>query len=125
MKRFKVYYRLMNMPRACFRLTSAACCLGAILALSALSGDLSRPAAAQGVVVMVNGDPITSYDVDQRAKFHQLVSRKASARREVIDELIDEKIKVQTGHRYKLEITDKDVDASFAEMAKRMNLSAE
>lgn len=124
MKRFKVYYRVMNMHRACFRLTPVACCLGAILALGALSGDLSRPAAAQGVVVMVNGDPITSYDIDQRSKFNQMVSRKESVRREVIDELIDEKIKVQTGRRYKLEISDKDVDASFAEMAQRMNVSA-
>lgn len=115
----------MNMHRVCFRLTSAACCLSAILTLGALSGDLSRPAAAQAVVVMVNGDPITSYDVDQRSKFHQLVARKASPRQEVIDELINEKIKVQTGHRYKLEISDKDVDASFAEMAGRMNLSAD
>jgi peptidyl-prolyl cis-trans isomerase SurA len=104
---------------------SAAFCLGAILALGAFAGGLSRPASAQGVVVVVNGEPVTAYDIEQRSKFHQLVSRKAPPRQEVIDELINEKIKVQTGRRYKLEIADKDVDASFAEMGKRMNLSAE
>ncbi|HEX5845518.1 MAG: peptidylprolyl isomerase [Rhodoplanes sp.] len=87
--------------------------------------DVSRPAAAQAVVLMVNGDPITAYDIDQRAKFTQLVSHKAPARQDVVDELINEKIKVQAGRRYKLEISDSDVDASFAEMGKRMNLSAQ
>ncbi|NJL73349.1 MAG: hypothetical protein HC888_18360, partial [Candidatus Competibacteraceae bacterium] len=125
MKRFEVNIRVMNLHRPCFRRMAAAFCLGAILALGAIAGGLSRPASAQGVVVVVNGEPVTAYDIEQRSKFHQLVSRKAPPRQEVIDELINEKIKVQTGRRYKLEITDKDVDASFAEMGKRMNLSAE
>ena len=125
MKRFEVYRRYMNKHRARRRLASALRCLGAVLALVVLTQDLSRPAAAQTVVVMVNGDPITSYDIDQRAKFTQLVNHKAPARQDVIDELINEKLKVQVGRRYKLEITDGDVDSSYAEMGKRMNLSAQ
>lgn len=114
----------MNKHGYCSRLASALCCLGAVLAVGMLT-DVSRPAAAQAVVLMVNGDPITAYDIDQRAKFTQLVSHKAPARQDVVDELINEKIKVQAGRRYKLEISDSDVDASFAEMGKRMNLSAQ
>ena len=116
----------MNKHRAPFlALASALRCLGVVLALAAFAAGVSGPAAAQAVVVMVNGDPITSYDIDQRAKFTQLVNHKAPARKDVIDELIDEKLKVQVGRRYKLEITDGEVDSSFAEMAKRMNLSPE
>ena len=116
----------MNKHRAPFlALASGLRCLGVVLALGAFAAGLSGPVAAQAVVVMVNGDPITSYDIDQRAKFTQLVSHKAPARKDVIDELIDEKLKVQVGRRYKLERTDGDVDSSFAEMAKRMNLSPE
>lgn len=114
----------MNKHGYCFRLASALCCLGAVLAVGMLT-DASRPAAAQAVVLMVNGDPITSYDIDQRAKFTQLVSHKAPARQDVVEELINEKIKVQAGRRYKLEISDSEVDSSFAEMGKRMNLSAQ
>ena len=44
-----------------------------------MMSGVSRPAAAQAVVLMVNGDPITAYDIDQRAKFTQLVSHKAPA----------------------------------------------
>lgn len=125
MKRFEVDIRVMKLHWPRLRPISAAFCLGALVSLGAFAGDFSRPAAAQGVVVVVNGEPVTAYDIDQRSKFHQMVSRKSPGRQDVIDELINEKIKVQTGRRYKLEITDKDVDASFAEMGKRMNLSGD
>ncbi len=125
MKRFEVDIRVMKLHWLRLRPISAAFCLGALLSLGAIASDFSRPAAAQGVVVVVNGEPVTAYDIDQRSKFHQMVSRKSPGRQDVIDELINEKIKVQTGRRYKLEITDKDVDASFAEMGKRMNLSGD
>ena len=84
---------------------------------------MHQPAFAQNVAVIVNGDPITTYDIDQRSRFIQLVSHKAPARQEVLDELINEKLKIQVGKRYKLEVTDNDVDSAFAEMGKRMRLS--
>jgi peptidyl-prolyl cis-trans isomerase SurA len=54
-------------------------------------------------------------------KFVQLSTRKPAARNEVVEELIDEKLKVQIGQRYKIEIPDSEVDATYAEMAHRMN----
>jgi peptidyl-prolyl cis-trans isomerase SurA len=83
------------------------------------------PAAAQQVTVIVNGEPITSYDIEQRAKFLQLTTHKAPARQAVVDELINDKLKVQVAKRYKLDITDKDIDSAFGNMGKRMRLSAE
>lgn len=97
--------------------------LGVFIMLAFASG-LCGPAKAQ-VVVIVNGDPITAYDIDQRAKFNQLVTRKPANRQEVIEELINEKLKIQLGRRYRLEITDNDIESSYAEMGKRMNLSAQ
>lgn len=93
-------------------------------ALVVVVAGFAGPAAAQ-VLVVVNGDPITAYDVDQRTKFNQLSSRKTPSRKEVIDELIDEKLKVQVGRRYKMQISDSDIDSSYAQMGKRMNLSAD
>lgn len=83
----------------------------------------SAPVLAQQVVVVVNGDPITTYDVDQRMKFNQLTTHKVSPRQEVVEELINEKLKVQFGKRYKLEVSDKDVESAFADMSKRMRLT--
>ncbi|HVY56883.1 MAG TPA: peptidylprolyl isomerase [Xanthobacteraceae bacterium] len=81
------------------------------------------PAAAQQVAVIVNGDPITTYDIEQRGRFMQLVSHKAAPRQQVIDDLINEKLKIQVGKRYKLEVTDHEVDTAYGEMAKRMRLT--
>jgi|SRR5215467_1121945 len=94
-----------------------------VLALAA--AGVARPALAQHVAVIVNGAPITTYDIEQRTKFNTLSTHKTPGRQEVIEELIDEKLKVQAGQRYKLEVSDGDVDNAFANMAKRMHLTSE
>jgi peptidyl-prolyl cis-trans isomerase SurA len=95
------------------------------LALALAAAGVARPALAQQVAVIVNGTPITTYDIEQRTKFNMLSTHKTPNRQEVIEELIDEKLKVQIGDRYKLDITDSDVDNAYANMAKRMRLTAE
>src|ERR1700724_2061720 len=98
--------------------------LALALALGALvAGALAAPAAAQQVVVIVNGAPITTYDIEQRIRFAKLASHKEPSRQDVIQELIDEKLKVQVGKRYKLEVEDAQVDNAYGNMAQRMHLS--
>jgi len=82
-------------------------------------------ALAQHVVLVVNGEVITDYDIEQRTKFNTLSNHKTPARQDVIEELIDEKLKVQIGRRYKMEISDSEVDSSYADMAKRMHMSSD
>jgi peptidyl-prolyl cis-trans isomerase SurA len=96
---------------------AAACVIAAMAAPSR--------ALAQHVVLVVNGEVITDYDIEQRMKFNTLSSHKPAVRQEVIEDLIDEKLKVQIGRRYKIELPDKDIDESYADMGKRMRLSAE
>ncbi len=96
---------------------AAACVFAAMAAPSR--------AIAQHVVLIVNGEVITDYDIDQRTKFNTLSTHKTPPRQDVIEELIDEKLKVQIARRYKLDITDNDVDSSYADMAKRMHLTAD
>jgi peptidyl-prolyl cis-trans isomerase SurA len=103
--------------RTCRTALAVAC----LIAAAAASGA----ARAQQVVLVVNGDLITAYDVEQRMKFVQLSTRKPGVRSEVIDELVDDKLKVQFGRRYKIEIPDSDVDQQFAEMGLRMHMSPE
>ena len=74
---------------------------------------------------MVNGDPITALDVDQRMKFIQLTTQKAPGRQQVIEELIDEKLKIREGKRWQVEITDAEVDNAYANMGGRMHKNAE
>jgi peptidyl-prolyl cis-trans isomerase SurA len=96
-------------------------CLSVTLLLAA--GGLAVPAAAQQVAVIVNGTPITTYDIEQRMRFDKLASHKEPSRQDVIQELIDEKLKIQVGRRYKLEVEDGQVETAYASMAQRMHLS--
>lgn len=60
--------------------------LACVAGLAVMAG--ASPARAQGVVVMVNGEPITNYDIEQRSRLMGLSGKKAN-RQQVIDELID------------------------------------
>ncbi len=103
------------------RLRALAIC--SLAALVWCAGLMS--AEAQSIVVMVNGDPITDYDVEQRMKLDFLSTHKQQSRQEVINELIDDKVKIKEGKKFGVEPTASDVDQSFAGMGSRMRLSAE
>ena len=92
---------------------------GAALFMLATATD----AVAQNVVVIVNGEPITALDVEQRSKFIQLSTQKAPPRQQVIDELIDEKLKVKEAKRWGITVTDSDVDTTYSSMASRMHVT--
>ena len=98
-----------------------------LAAAGAVAAALTAPSAAlaQQVVLKVNGDVITDYDVEQRAKFTMLTTHQNPARTAVIEELIDDKLKAQVAKRYKIDLTDKDVDAQYGDMAKRMHMSSD
>lgn len=93
-------------------LAAAAACSLAPFFLSA--------ARAQQVVAHVNGDPITAVDLEQRSKLIQASTHKPPARKEVLDELIDERLKLQTARRYRMDISDEQVNNTLAGMASRM-----
>lgn len=97
---------------ACRRSIAAVVVAGAAFA--------SSGAAAQQVIMLVNGDPITAFDVEQRTRFLQLASGKVPARKEVIDELIDEKLKLQLIKRFDFSNIpiDTQVDNAINNMAR-------
>jgi peptidyl-prolyl cis-trans isomerase SurA len=90
-----------------------------ITTLLALMG-CSSPLLAQSVAVMVNGEPITHYDIEQRSKLIALSTQKTPDRQAVINELIDEKVKIREGKKFGVDPTSADLDQSFAQMAQRM-----
>lgn len=83
------------------------------------------PARAQTVVVMVNGEPITSMDVEQRSKLILMMTHKQPNRQDVINELIDEKVKIKEAKRFGVDPGVSDIDESYGQMARRMRLSSE
>lgn len=108
----------MTMPLPALRL---------LLAISAgliLTG-LPSPSRAQNIVVMVNGDPITDFDIEQRSKLDQLTTQKTPPRQEVINELINDKVKLKEGKKYGVDPGVSDINQSYEGMAQRMRISPE
>jgi peptidyl-prolyl cis-trans isomerase SurA len=81
---------------------------------------LGAASAGAQTVVIVNGDPVTQFDLDQRAKLIQISSQKTPTRNEVVEELINEKLKIQLLKRFAIEGIDKDVENAYVNMARRM-----
>jgi len=96
-----------------------------LLAAALIIVSTAIAAFSQNVIVVVNGEPITALDVEQRMKFIQLSTQKAPVRRDVINELIDEKLKVREGKRWGIEVSDSEVDNIYASMGNRMRFTAE
>ncbi|WP_029583659.1 SurA N-terminal domain-containing protein [Bradyrhizobium sp. URHD0069] len=96
-----------------------ACAAGLILMTGA------SPSRAQTVAVMVNGEPITNYDIEQRSKLTALTTHKPANRQQVIDELIDEKVKIKEGKKFGVDPTSSDIDQSYAAMSSRMRITPE
>jgi peptidyl-prolyl cis-trans isomerase SurA len=107
-----------------FRRLVAAAAMGTFMVTGmVLATTLVAP--AQTVVAVVNGEPITALDVESRMKFIHLSSQKQAARPDVINELIDEKLKIKESKRWGMELTDTEVDSMYANMASRLHQTAD
>jgi peptidyl-prolyl cis-trans isomerase SurA len=85
----------------------------------------ASPAHAQTVAVMVNGEPITDYDIEQRSKLNFLTTHKTPDRKEIVSELIDEKVKIKEGKKFGVDPGVADVDQAYVGMSQRMHLNAD
>jgi peptidyl-prolyl cis-trans isomerase SurA len=83
------------------------------------------PLHAQTVAVMVNGDPITNYDIEQRTKLNFLSTHKPQVRQDVIEELISEKLQIKEAKKYGVEPAASDIDDAYATMSSRMHITAD
>jgi peptidyl-prolyl cis-trans isomerase SurA len=97
---------------------------GCAITLAMLAGGIS-PVPAQSVACMVNGEPITSLDIEQRTKLNFLTTRKQMSRQEVLDELINDKVKIKEAKRFGVDPTASDLDQAYAGMSQRMRISTE
>jgi peptidyl-prolyl cis-trans isomerase SurA len=97
--------------------------LGCAVALFLMGCE--TPSHAQTVAVMVNGEPITEYDIEQRGKLDSLSSHKIPPRQQVLDELIDEKVKIKEGKKFSVDPSSTDIDQAYNQMSSRMRVTQE
>ena len=95
-----------------------------LMACAIVAASLLAPALASAqVAVIANGSPITELDIYQRTKLMSTSSNKPVTRAQVIQELIDDRLKIAKGRIYGVEVTDAEIDGAFESMAKRQNIS--
>lgn len=83
------------------------------------------PLQAQSIAVMVNGEAITNFDIEQRTKLTMLSTQKTPTRQDVINELINEKVKIKEGKKYGVDPGSTEVDGAFASMSSRMRITSD
>jgi len=94
------------------------------LAGALVAAAIAAPVIASAqVVVIANGSPITEIDILQRTKLLSVGNPKPPARQDVINELIDDRIKIAKAKVYGLETTDEEVEAAFNTIAQRQHLT--
>lgn len=82
--------------------------------------------AQSAIKVVVNGEAITSNEIATRARFLRLVDRSttgASVERAAMEELVEERLKLQEAKRVGMEVSPSQVEAAFAGIAARLKLS--
>lgn len=97
--------------------------LACVLALPLIV--VAQPASAQQIVVMVQGQPITSFDVSQRIKLAQLTERRSINSKQALDELVDERLKIFTAERYGIMIETAELNKMYAAMGARTGRTPE
>ncbi|MCZ0734056.1 peptidylprolyl isomerase [Phreatobacter sp. AB_2022a] len=82
------------------------------------------PAAAQEgrVLVTVSGVPITSFDIPQRQRLLQLREHRSVTAQQALEDLINDRIKFAEARRFRVEATEAQVNAAYAQVAQRSGI---
>jgi peptidyl-prolyl cis-trans isomerase SurA len=110
-------------------LRGAAGPAAALLLLTALFGGVI-PGLAQevSIKVLVNDDPISDYDIDQRERFLAITTQQQPSpalKKQATDMLIDERLQLQEGRRLGGTADDADLNKILEDMAGKNNLSVD
>jgi peptidyl-prolyl cis-trans isomerase SurA len=94
-----------------------------IAAILFCSPSISR---AQSIVVaLVDGVPITEFDITQRTNLERLSTQKQLPRQVVLNTLIDEILEVKEAKRFSIEVPDSQIDNSLGTIASHMGIDTQ
>lgn len=81
-------------------------------------------ARAQAIVVSVNGDPVTSVDIEQRMKLLKALRRPAT-RDAAIESMVQTRLKAREATRFGIAIKDEEVSEELQVLGKKLKISAQ
>lgn len=100
-----------------------------IFLLSILSSNIF--ASSVSIRAIVNGDIITSYDVEERTKLssellklNKIQMPTDKIQKQVLSEMIDDKLKIAEAEKYGLRVSSAELDDAMEKMEKYLNLPA-
>lgn len=104
-----------------------AALLVAAAALAAGAGPQAAFAQSSSIKVIVNDDAITTMDIASRARLLQLANHLAPgpSQKAALDELIDEKVRLQEARRRGVSVPDSAVNQAIADISGRTKMSPE
>src|SRR6266508_43740 len=82
-------------------------------------------AQEMSIVVLVNDEPISDYDIDQRERFLAITAQQQPSpelKKKATDLLIDERLQIQQGRKLSVSVDEDDVTRIIEDMAKKNNL---
>ena len=108
-------------------------CIAAVTVLAILVSLFGSAASAwaqaeQSIVVLVNDDPITVYDIEQRQRFLAVTTQEQPSpalKKKATDMLVEERLQIQQARKLGITSSEEDVNKVLAGMAKNNNMSPE
>lgn len=98
--------------------------LGAVALLLAGMILAGEAFAQSSIKILVNGSPITSFDIQQRTLMLKAFTRGQQGESAAIEQLIDEKLMLQEATTRGVKISDEDVERQFLSRASDAKLSS-
>lgn len=103
--------------------------LVAALLLAVLTGGLVAVGAQEvSIKILVNDDPISDYDIDQRERFLAITTQQQPSpalKKQAADMLIDERLQLLEGRKASITPNDEDVTLILTDMAQKNNLDVD
>jgi peptidyl-prolyl cis-trans isomerase SurA len=93
-------------------------CWSLLLASALIAAPLEMARAEQGILATVNDVPITSLDITQHQNLVKLLGGRVISRKDTLNDMIDEVVKINEATRYKINPTERDLDARLGDIAK-------
>jgi peptidyl-prolyl cis-trans isomerase SurA len=95
----------------------------ALAAFGLMTATIASASAQSSIRILVNDEPITSYDIQQRSRMLQVFTGGKQGEREATEQLIEERLMLQEAKRLNIEITAAQVDEEMEKRARATKLS--
>ncbi len=106
--------------------------LPSLVVLVALSvvwgGGKITPVLAQSgpsIAAIVNDEPISQFDISQRIKLNKLLGQPSGARKQILEELVEEQLQRQEAKRLRIPVTSKEIDQTIEKMLQQRRSTPE